>query len=321
MHFTRSLAAAAVLAASTLGAAAAERTVTIGTGGETGVYFVVGQSIAKLVNAGTAAHGLRVEAPSTAGSIANISAVAAGEIEMGIAQSDWQFHAYNGTSQFEGKQVGDLRAMFSVHAEPFTIVARQGTGIETFDDLRGRRVNVGNPGSGQYATMQVVLAAKGWTLGDFALASELPPAEQSAALCAGEVEAIVYTVGHPNGSIHEATAFCDSQLVPVTGAGIDTLVDANPFYAHAMVPRGLYASGNEQDTPTFGVRATVVTSAAVPDDVVYGIVKAVFDGFPAFRKMHPAFETLEPEAMLRDGLSAPLHPGALRYYRERGWAE
>ncbi|SEW18896.1 hypothetical protein SAMN04488515_1492 [Cognatiyoonia koreensis] len=298
--------------------AAQEQFITIGTGGQTGVYFVVGQSICRLVNRGTAEHNLKCTAPSTGGSIANINAIKAGDMDMGVAQSDWQFHAYNGSSEFEGDPYDKLRAVFSVHGEPFTVVARADSGIENFDDLFGKRVNVGNPGSGQRATMDVVLEAMGRSTDDFGLASELKPAEQSAALGDNKVDAIIYTVGHPNGSIQEATSTVDARLVNVTGEAIDTLVAENPYYASATIPGGLYR-GNDEDTQTFGVKATFVTSADVSDEVVYTVVKAVFDNFDRFKGLHPAFATLEEEDMIADGLSAPLHPGAEQYYRERGW--
>ncbi len=310
-----SLIGAAALATSV---AAQERFITIGTGGQTGVYFVVGQSICRLVNRGTAEHNLKCTAPSTGGSIANINAIAAGDMDMGVAQSDWQFHAYNGSSEFEGNKVDDLRAVFSVHGEPFTVVARADAGIATFEDLKGKRVNVGSPGSGQRATMDVVMDALGWSASDFALASELAPAEQSAALGDNKVDAIIYTVGHPNGSIQEATSTVEAKLIPVTGEAIDKLVADNAYYAQATIPGGMYA-GTPDDVQTFGVKATFVTSANVPDDVVYEVVKAVFDNFDRFKGLHPAFATLKEEEMIADGLSAPLHPGAEKYYKERGW--
>ncbi|RMC33695.1 TAXI family TRAP transporter solute-binding subunit [Paracoccus alkanivorans] len=309
-----------------LGASAAaaqeERFITIGTGGQTGVYYVVGQSICKLVNRETAETGIKCTAPSTGGSIANINAIQAGDMTMGVAQSDWQFHAYNGdVPEFEGdKKFDSLRSVFSVHPEPFTVVARADAGIETFEDLKGKRVNVGNPGSGQRGTMEVVLDALGWTMGDFALASELKPAEQSAALGDNNVDAIIYTVGHPNGSIQEATSTVDARLIPVTGEAIEKLISDNPYYAKATIPGGMYA-GNDEDVETFGVKATFVTSADVPDDMVYAVVKAVFDNFDRFKKLHPAFANLEPEAMITEGNSAPLHPGAEKYYKEQGWIE
>jgi TRAP transporter TAXI family solute receptor len=317
MKLFKYLAFAGAMAAGTAGVAE-ERFITIGTGGQTGVYFVVGQSICRLVNRGTAEHNLKCTAPSTGGSIANINAIKAGDMDMGVAQSDWQFHAYNGSSEFDGNKFDNLRAVFSVHGEPFTVIARADSGIKTFDDLKGKRVNIGNPGSGQYATMQVVMDALGWTMADFALASELKPAEQAAALGDNKVDAIIYTVGHPNGSIQEAVSTVEAVLVPVTGEAIDKLIADNPYYAAATVPGGMY-DGSPDDTNTFGVKATFVTSADVADDVVYEVVKAVFDNFDRFKRLHPAFENLTEEAMIADGLSAPLHPGAEKYYAERGW--
>ena len=313
-------ATAAILAVTASAATAQERFITIGTGGQTGVYYVVGQSICRLVNRGTSEHNLKCTAPSTGGSIANINAISAGDMDMGVAQSDWQYHAYNGSSEFEGKQVEKLRADFSVHGEPFTVVARADSGAESFDDLFGKRVNVGNPGSGQRATMDVVLNAMGKSTDDFVLASELKPAEQSAALGDNKVDAIVYTVGHPNGSIQEATSTVEAKILPVTGEAIDTLVDENPYYAKATIPGGMYA-GTDEDVETFGVKATFVTSADVPEDVVYTVVQAVFENVDRFKGLHPAFETLAEEDMIAAGLSAPLHPGAEKYYRERGWIE
>jgi TRAP transporter TAXI family solute receptor len=297
---------------------AQERFITIGTGGQTGVYFVVGQSICRLVNRDSARTGLKCTAPSTGGSIANINAIKAGDMDMGVAQSDWQYHAYNGTSKFEGQKFDKARAVFSVHGEPFTVIARADAGIGSFDDLKGKRVNVGNPGSGQLATMEVVLQAKGWTMDDFQLASELKPAEQAAALGDNKVDAIVYTVGHPNGSIQEAVSTVEAVIVDVTGEAIDKLINENPFYARATIPGGMY-EGSPDDITTFGVKATFVTSADVADDVVYEVVKAVFDNFDRFKRLHPAFGNLKEEEMIKDGLSAPLHPGAVKYYKERGW--
>ncbi len=297
---------------------AQEKFITIGTGGQTGVYYVVGQSICRLVNRGTAEHNLKCTAPSTGGSIANINAIKAGDQDMGVAQSDWQYHAYNGTSEFEGNKFDKERAVFSVHSEPFTVIARKDANINSFDDMKGKRVNVGNPGSGQLATMEVVLDAKGWTMADFSLASQLKPAEQAAALGDNKVDAIIYTVGHPNGSIQEATTTVEANLVNVVGPEIEKLISENAYYAKATIPGGMYA-GNDDDVDTFGVKATFVTSSDVDEDTVYQVVKAVFDNFDRFKKLHPAFANLKQEDMISDGLSAPLHDGAAKYYKEQGW--
>jgi uncharacterized protein len=301
--------------------AIAEDFITIGTGGVTGVYYPTGGAICRLVNKGRKDHGIRCSVESTGGSVYNINTIREGELEFGVAQSDWQYHAYNGTSKFaDAGKFEELRAVFSVHPEPFTVVARADAGISTFDDLKGKRVNIGNPGSGQRGTMEVLLEAKGWTTGDFALATELKAAEQSAALCDNQIDAMVYTVGHPSGSIQEATTACDSVLVTVDGSAVEGLIGDNPFYRSATIPGGMYR-GNDGDTMTFGVGATFVSSTAVSDEAVYTVVKSVMENIEDFRKLHPAFANLDPKAMATAGLSAPLHPGAAKYYKEAGLIE
>jgi len=298
--------------------AAEQRFVTIGTGGVTGVYYPTGGAICRLVNKSRKQHGIRCSVESTGGSVYNLNAIRNGELDMGVAQSDWQFHAYQGSSKFKDAGPNEkLRAVFSVHPEPFTVVARADAGIKSFDDLKGKRVNVGNPGSGQRGTMEVVMTAKGWTMSDFQLASELKSSEQSKALCDNKIDAMVFTVGHPSGSIKEATTTCDTVLVNVAGPVIDKLVTERDYYRTAIIPGGMY-SGNENDTQTFGVGATFVTSSDVPEEVIYNVVKAVFENFDTFRKLHPAFADLNKSEMIKDGLSAPLHDGAVRYYKESG---
>jgi hypothetical protein len=198
-----------------------------------------------------------------------------------------------------------------------TVVARADSGIDTVADLRGKRVNIGNPGSGQRATTDALMAANGWTMADFAQASELPSDQQAAALAAGRVDAIVFTVGHPAGEIWDATKSTAGQFVPITGPAVERLVTDSPYYTKAVIPGGLYR-GNDDPTPTFGVRATLVTTAATPDDVVYLVVKSVFENFEDFKRLHPALAHLDRREMARAALTAPLHPGAERYYREAG---
>ncbi|MFD0965503.1 TAXI family TRAP transporter solute-binding subunit [Seminibacterium arietis] len=295
-----------------------DRFVTIGTGGQTGVYYVVGQSICQLVNRDTAKTHIKCNAPSTGASVANLNAIAAQEMEMGIVQSDWQYHSYNGTSTFKDKKNDKLRAVFSIHPEPFTLMARDDSGINTFDDLKGKRVNVGDPGSGTRATLNVILQAKGWTDKEFKVASELKPAEMASVMCDNNLDAITYNVGHPNGVLKEAAASCNAHLVPITGPAIDKLVADNAYYAKATIPGGLY-KGSDNPIDTFGVYATLVSSADVDADRVYTVVKAVFDNFERFKRLHPAFANLKEQDMITNALSAPLHEGAVRYYKERGW--
>lgn len=305
-------------AAVTPASAADQKFITIGTGGVTGVYYPAGGAIARLVNKGKAAHGLRATVESTGGSVYNVNAIAAGELDFGVVQSDVQFDAIKGQNKFEKSGANaDLRAVFALHPEPFTIVARADSGIKEFQDLKGKRVNIGDPGSGQRSTMEVVLKKLGWTTGDFKLASELKAAEMAGALCDNKIDAFAYTVGHPNGSIQEAHTACDARLVNVTGAAIDELIAANPYYAVATIPGSLYR-GNTADAKTFGVSATVVSSAKVPAETVYQLVKAVFENFDEFKQLHPAFANLDKAKMVKDSLSAPLHDGAVKYYKEAG---
>ncbi|MBN7783875.1 TAXI family TRAP transporter solute-binding subunit [Ponticoccus gilvus] len=303
------------------GAAQAQEFISIGTGGVTGVYYPTGGAICRLVNKDRKEHGIRCAVESTGGSVYNINTIKAGELEFGVAQSDWQYHAYNGSSQFEGDAAfPDLRAVFSVHPEPFTLLARADAGVEKFEDLAGKRVNVGNPGSGQRATMEVVMEAFGIGMDDLALATEYKGSEMAQQLCDGNIDAMIYTVGHPAAAIQEATTTCDVKLIDVVGEPIDTLVADNPYYRVATIPGGMY-EGNDEDTTTFGVGATFVTSASVPEDTVYVVAKAVMENISDFQQLHPAFADLKPEEMVKDGLSAPLHPGAEKAYKELGLME
>jgi TRAP transporter TAXI family solute receptor len=306
-------------------AAAGRVFISIGTGGPTGVYFVVGNSICRMVHREAAEgrrragkHGLRCAAPSTVGSTYNIAKIAEGELDFGVTQSDWQHHAYNGTNRFEGRRFDKLRAVFSLHPEPLHIIVGKDSGINTWSDLGGKRVNVGNPGSGQRGTMEVLMAAHGTSLGDFSVATEFTSTEQSKALCDGRIDAYGYTVGVPNAGVAVATDGCGARIISLNSSVERKLVAQYPFYTFTIIPTGTYKTSGS-DVTTFGVMATLVTSADQPDDVVYEVVRSVFENLEDFREMHPAFMQLDPARMIKDGLSAPLHPGAEKYYRERGW--
>ncbi len=298
--------------------AAEQRFISIGTGGVTGVYYPTGGAICRLVNKMRKQTGIRCSAESTGGSIYNINTIRAGELEFGVAQSDWQYHAYYGTSKFKDKgPFKKLRAVFSVHPEPVTIIARDDSGVKNITDLKGKRLNIGNPGSGTRGTWEVIEKALGWKRSDLKLAAELKSAETGQALCDGKIDAYFWLVGHPSALVQETLATCPSHLVNAEGPAIDKLVAERPYYRKAVIPAGTY--NNKEDIRTFGVGATFVTSADVPEDVVYTVVKAVFDNFDTFKKLHPAFKNLKPEQMIKDSLSAPLHRGAVKYYKERGW--
>jgi hypothetical protein len=311
--------AAALAGAATAPAAGADSTLTIGTGSRAGVYFQAGRAICRLVETAANLPGTACQAPSTAGSIANLRDLRAGALQLAIVQSDWQYHAVNGSDRFaEDTPDTTLRALFSLHGEAFTLVARRDSGIARLQNLAGKRVNIGNPGSGQRGTMEIVMRQMGWERRSFSLAEELPASQQSLALCHDRVQAMVYIVGFPNDSVAQAVRLCDATIIEVSGRPIDILVAKYPFYSAMTIPGGLYA-GNPRDVRTFGVTATMVASATLDADTVYRITKAVFDNLDSLRRAHPAFRHLVPERMISDGLTAPLHEGALRYYKERGW--
>jgi TRAP transporter TAXI family solute receptor len=312
------VAATLVAAGASAPALAQQKFVTIGTGGVTGVYYAAGGAICRLVNKDRAKHGIRCSVESTGGSVFNVNTIKAGELDFGFAQSDVQYNAIKGQAQYKDGAFTDLRAVFSVHPEPFTVLARKEANIKQFTDFKGKRFNVGNPGSGTRASMEELLAAMGWKLGDFSLASELKADEHGPALCDGKIDGFFYGVGHPSANIQDPTTTCGAKLVSLTGPAVDKLIAEKPYYAKATIPAALYPN-NPDATQTYGVLATVVTSAKVPAETVYQVVKAVFDNFDEFKRLHPALANLDPQHMIKDGLSAPLHEGAVRYYKEKGW--
>jgi TRAP transporter TAXI family solute receptor len=300
-------------------ASAQQKFITIGTGGVTGVYYAVGGAVCRLMNKDRAKTGIRCSVESTGGSAFNINTIRGGELDFGLAQSDVQYTAVKGEGSFKQTGAfGDLRAVYSVHPEPFTVLARKEANIGKFEDFKGKRFNVGNPGSGTRLSMEELLGAMNWKLSDFSLASELKADEHGPALCDNKIDGFYYGVGHPSANIQDPTTTCGAKLVPLIGPAIDKLVADHPYYAKATIPGGMY-SANPNATQTYGVLATMVTSAKVPDDVVYNLVKATFENFDEFKKLHPAFANLDPASMVTDGLSAPLHPGAAKYYKEKGW--
>lgn len=292
---------------------------TIGTGGVTGVYYPTGGAIARIVNAKKKEYGMRLTVESTGGSVYNINAIMSGDLDFGIVQSDRQYQAYYGApnSEWAGRPQKDLRAIFSIHPEMVTLVAAVDAGINSIKDLKGKRVNIGNPGSGQRQNSIDALAAVGIDYRKDIIAEGLKAAEAPGMLQDGRIDAFFYTVGHPSGAIKEATSGTRKvKFIPIVLP--DEFYKKFPYYAPAKIPVSLYPKAeNKEDVPTFGVKATFVTSARMEDKYVYYLVKEIFEHFEEFKKMHPAYQVLTKESML-EGLSAPIHPGALKYYREVG---
>ncbi|MCV2403559.1 TAXI family TRAP transporter solute-binding subunit [Marinomonas sp. C2222] len=298
--------------------AADPQRISIGTGGVTGVYFPAGTAICKMINQDRRTHGIRCSAKKSGGSIDNINTIRQGDIEFGIIQSDIQAAAVEGTQMFEGKAYGNLRSIFSLHPEPIHLMTRSGSGINSFDDLAGKRVNIGNSGSGHRNLMELLMTKKGWTNQSFAKVSELDSSKQAKALCNDGFDAAFWAAGLPNASAQQATISCNISIVPVAGDAVDAVLADNPAYSSAVIPGGMYR-GHNSDVASFGSKGTLVTAAEVPYDTVYLLVKSVFDDFEAFKQQHPAFQRLTPQDMVKDSLVAPLHPAAAAFYKEKGW--
>ena len=324
MTITRSIVMPSLIAGAFIAALcgtglAAQTFVSIGTGSVNGVYYPVGGAICRLVNRQRNRHGIHCSVVSTAGSIDNLNALRSGALQMGVVQSDWQYHAYHGSDRFvTAGAFEDLRALFSVHPRPVTIIARTDSDIRRVADLRGKRFHVGNPGSGARSSWTVLAPAFGLSHSDPAWVSGLQSAEIAQALCDNKIDAFMMLVDHPSGLVEDTASACDVRLVAIEGPPVDALVADAAFYRKVIIAGGQYR-GNPQDTPSYGAGATVVTSAKVPADVVYPVVKAVFEQLDRFTALHPAFAGLTAAQMVRDSLTAPLHDGAVQYYRERGW--
>jgi TRAP transporter TAXI family solute receptor len=296
--------------------------VNIGTGGVTGVYYPVGAAICNLVERGRKAgeHNIRCTVQATGASVFNVNALREGSLDLGLVQSDVQNYAFNGTEQF--KDAGpdpNLRVLFSLQSEAFTLVARDDSGIQTFEDLKGKRMNLGDPGSGTRNTLELIMREYGWTPDTFSLATDLKPAEMAGALCDNKIDAFAYVVGHPNASIQEAANTCSSHLVPVEGPQVEALIKKQPFYPLAVIPGGMY-KGSNKDVKSFGPKATLMASTKLSEENAYQITKAVFSNFDQFKTLHRALADLSKEDLLL-GNSVPFHPGAIRYFVEAGLME
>lgn len=292
--------------------------VTIGTGSQTGVYYPTGQAIAKMVNDQAARYHIKCTAQSTGGSVFNVNALLTGDADFGIVQSDIQHQALNGLGPWAEKgPQSKLRAVFSIHEELVTLVAAVDAEINSLADLRGKRVNIGNEGSGLRVNALDALAAAGLNSETDLKAESVKASEAPGLLQDDRIDAFFYTVGHPSGAIKEATSGRRTVKF-VAIEGLDALLASSPYYVRGVLPIAHYPKAvNTEDVPSFGVKATLMTSASVSDDVVYAITREVFENFDSFTAQHPAFAALTKARMLQ-GLSAALHPGAARYYKEAG---
>jgi hypothetical protein len=314
---------AAILASTVAGCTAvsvalAPTPVTLATATPGGVYHPVGNAICRMYNLADAHQAMPCVAVSSEGSVANIRRVESGESTFGLSQTDVAYAAFHGEGPFVAAGPDPkLRLLIALYPEVFTVVARADTDIRDFQDLRGKRVGIGKSGAGYTFTRDVLLGLYGWTISDLEHGLELKPAEQNQALCSNKVDAIIFEAGHPNGLTQEATTGCKARLVRVAGPPIDRLLATHSYYIASVIPGGMYA-GNPDDVRTIGTRAVLITSSDRPDALAYAVVKAVFENFADFRRLHPVLSTLDTKDMVPSGAVMPIHPGALNYYREAG---
>ncbi len=290
--------------------------ITIGTGGVTGTYYPTGGAVCRLVNKMKKITKIRCSVESTGGSVYNINTIKNGELDFGIAQSDVVFQAANGTKKFDGKPVKKIRSVMAIYPELFTLVTRKDAKINSIMDVKGKKINLGNPGSGNEATALALFKKLDIKKSDLAFAGALKAAEMPDALRDGKIDGYFYMVGHPTANIKDASNSVDVKITPITGDKVDEFVKENPYFAQADVPGKIY-KGNDNPTPTFGVKAVLVSSTDVSDKAVYTVVKAILENFDAFKKLHPAYANITKESLLK-GLAAPLHDGAKKYYKEAG---
>jgi len=324
MKLRQLLSLAAILLAGAVGACTAVSVVmapspvTIATAPPGAIDHPVGNAICRLYNLTESAKTGACVAASSDGSVANVRLIRDGKSTLGLVQSDIAYAAYRGEGPFTASGPDtELRTLIALHTQSFTVVARADSGIRVFQDLRGKRIGIGQSGAGFSLTRDVVLGYYGWTISDFDRALELGPAEQNRVLCADTVDAIIFEAGHPNGLTQLATTECQARLVRVSGPPIDRLLAAHPYYVASFIPGGMYV-GNPDNVSTFGARVLLVVSARQPDDLAYAMVKAVFENFAIFRRLHPALRVLKTKDLVPDETVMPIHPGAMKYYREHG---
>lgn len=318
MKFLRLLCMGVLFLGLAMPAVAQKKTfITIGTGGITGVYYPTGGAIARILTKNYSKHAIKASVQATGASVFNINAIMKGDMDFGITQSDRQFQAYNGLDEWQGKPQTDLRAVFSLAPEAITLVVSEKSGIKTLKDVKGKTINIGNPGSGNRQNALDILTEAGFDTNKDLKTEGVKAADAPRMMQDGRIDGFFYTVGHPNGNIKEATAgMSKARIVDITG--MEKILAKFPYYSIVTIPKSYYPEAmNPNDVKTVGMLATFVTTSKTSDDVVYTITKEVFENLDELRTLHPALADITKESML-EGNSAPFHPGAIKYFKEAG---
>jgi TRAP transporter TAXI family solute receptor len=296
-----------------------EPMLSIKTGNTNGVYYSAGSAVAKMHNRKLKEYKLRLIAEASEGSVSNIDDVANGLAAFGIAQSSALYFAQNGVRYWQGRPEDKLRSVLGLYTEALTVIAGADSGIQTLADLKGKTVNIGELGSTDNEQATDIFKLLGLDPKHDLTILEKPAYEASEQLQADEIDAYFYTVGHPNLSVMESAAG-ERQVVIVSPGQelIELILKGRPYFTSADIPIDHYPKiVNKQPIPTIGVKAILFTHADADEDVVYNMVKEVFENLELFKKQHPAFANLTPEKLTTE-LIVPLHPGAERYFKEAG---
>lgn len=294
---------------------ASKKFISIGTASISGVYYPVGAALCKMVN--KISEDIQCSVQSTPGTIYNMNALRNNDIDIGIGQADCEYNAYNGCDIFaKNGPMSNLRTLFLIHSDVFTVIARKDSNIVNLNDIKGKKINIGSIGTGVRDTVNQLMKVKGWSVEDFKLASELKSSEQAQALCDNKIDVMIDVIGHPNGSVQEASATCDTVIIPIDEETTKELLERYPYYHRYVIPGGMYI-GIDHDIDTFAVRTSVLSTAEADDEIIYQVVKASFQGFRRLKLLHPVLSDLTKQAMVGIN-SAPFHEGAIRYYKEVG---
>ena len=290
--------------------------ITIGTGGVTGTYYPTGGAICKFINQNKKESRIRCSVESTDGSLYNLNTLKNGELDFAIVQSDIVYQASKGEGIFKDTKFSKLKSVMAIYPELLTLVTKKDANIHNLLDIKGKKINLGNSGSGNETTALSLFNESGIKKEDLKQTSTFTSSEMPDALKNNQIDGYFYMVGHPTVNIKDAANSTDIRIIPFENNILDSLVQKYPYFAKANIQAGTY-KGQTTDITTFGVKAVLVTNETINETIVYNLVKALLENFDEFKKLHPAYANITKESLL-DGLSAPLHDGAKRYFKEAG---
>jgi uncharacterized protein len=293
--------------------------IVIGANQLTSFEFKVGRLVCRLINANV--DGIHCQPRVTSGFLYNLDNVRLGALDLGVVRSDVQFQAIKKQGIFKYKDVTyeNIRSLFSLHISSFTLIASQNSKIRTLDDLVNKRINIGPRVSPQHSLAKQLFLQKGWHNDDFKMLEELPSShsQDSIAFCHGRIQAIVYSMIHPNPIANNLIHRCKGVLIPIDQSTISQLIIRHPYLSLTRIPQGIYRKSKDPTT-TFGLKSTIIASEELDQETAYQIVKTIFNNIKYFKKAHPVFHDMTPKMMAKEGLTAPLHRGAIKFYKENG---